>query len=42
MRVKASEPAEPLVVHMFTDDPDVVIYWIADARGSSSKKEIIQ
>jgi anti-sigma factor RsiW len=42
MRTKAPVPAEPLVVHMFTSDPDVVIYWIADARGISSKKEIIQ
>jgi anti-sigma factor RsiW len=31
---KSQEPVEPLVVHMFTDDPDVVIYWIADGRGS--------
>jgi hypothetical protein len=36
------EPEEPLVVHMFTNDPDVVIYWVADAKIKSSKKEIVQ
>jgi hypothetical protein len=41
-RVATPVPDEPLVVHMFTDDPDVVIYWIADARGKRSEKEIIQ
>jgi hypothetical protein len=25
--------AEPLLVKLVTDDPDVVIYWIADDRG---------
>jgi hypothetical protein len=28
-----SGPAEPLVVKLVTDNPDVVIYWIADKRG---------
>jgi hypothetical protein len=27
---KPETPAEPLVVKLITDDPDVVIYWIAD------------
>ena len=27
------EPAEPLLVKLITDDPNVVIYWIADAKG---------
>lgn len=32
--VEASgEEAKPLVVKMVTDDPDIVIYWIADTRG---------
>jgi len=39
---KAQEAVEPLVVHWFTDDPDVVIYWIADGRSSKAEKEIIQ
>jgi hypothetical protein len=26
-------PAEPLLVKLVTDDPDVVIYWIADPKG---------
>jgi hypothetical protein len=29
-------PAEPLVVKLITDDPDVVIYWIT---GSETKGE---
>ncbi len=41
-RAKAQDAVEPLVVHFFTDDPDVVIYWIADGRGSTAEKEIIQ
>ncbi len=41
-RAKSQEAIEPLVVHMFTDDPDVVIYWIADGRKSTADKEIIQ
>lgn len=41
-RAAAQESNDPLVVHMFTDDPDVVIYWIADARGNRAQKEIIQ
>ena len=30
--VKA-QPGEPIVVRMVTDNPDVVIYWIAETRG---------
>jgi len=41
-RIAAPVSDEPLVVHMFTDDPDVVIYWIADARGKRSEREIVQ
>ena len=26
-------PAEPLLVKLITDDPNVVIYWIADTKG---------
>jgi hypothetical protein len=26
-------PQEPFVVKLLTDDPDVIIYWIADTRG---------
>jgi hypothetical protein len=26
-------PTEPLLVKLITDDPDVVIYWIADPKG---------
>ena len=26
-------PTEPLVVKLLTDDPNVVIYWIADSKG---------
>lgn len=36
-RIAQGKPAEPIVVHMFTNDPNVVIYWVAD-----SKKEIVQ
>lgn len=36
------EPEAPIVVHMFTSDPDVVIYWVADAKIQNSKKEIMQ
>ena len=35
-RVKKAPPppaAEPLLVKLITDDPDVVIYWIADPKG---------
>jgi len=28
-------PAEPLVIKLITDDPDVVIYWIADRKGNA-------
>ena len=31
----APVPREPLLVKMFTDDPDVVIYWLIDAEGDS-------
>jgi len=30
---KAEEPAQPLVVKLLTNDPDVVIYWITDTKG---------
>jgi anti-sigma factor RsiW len=39
---KLPEPQEPVVVQMFTSDPDVVIYWIADNQRKSSKKETLQ
>jgi hypothetical protein len=29
-RVKKPEKHEPIVVKMFTNDPDVIIYWVAD------------
>jgi hypothetical protein len=32
-RPPIAEPAEPLMVKLVTDDPDVVIYWIIDAKG---------
>jgi hypothetical protein len=35
-RVKKTPPppvGEPLLVKLITDDPDVVIYWIADPKG---------
>jgi anti-sigma factor RsiW len=32
-RSKPEKPAEPLVVKMLTDDPDVVIIWIVDQTG---------
>ena len=38
----SQEPDQPVVVHMFTDDPDVVIYWIADAKRPRTKKESMQ
>jgi hypothetical protein len=41
-RMATREPEEPLVVHMFTSDPNVVIYWVADAKIQSSNKEIVQ
>ena len=41
-RVKAQAPGEPLVVRLLTNDPDVVIYWIADGKRRESEKEIIQ
>ena len=31
--VKAEQPAEPLVVKLLTNDPDVIIYWITDTKG---------
>jgi anti-sigma factor RsiW len=31
--VKVEKPAEPLVVKLLTDDPDVIIYWITDTKG---------
>jgi hypothetical protein len=40
--VDPTAPKEPLVVKMLTNDADVVIYWIADAKRSESEKEIIQ
>lgn len=29
----SQKPPEPLLVKLITDDPDVVIYWIVDAKG---------
>jgi hypothetical protein len=31
----AQNQKDPLVIKLFTDDPDVVIYWIADGEGDS-------
>jgi hypothetical protein len=31
--VKADRPAEPMVVKLLTDDPDVIIYWITGTKG---------
>jgi anti-sigma factor RsiW len=31
--VKADQPAEPMVVKLLTDDPDVIIYWITETKG---------
>jgi hypothetical protein len=42
VRTAVQEAADPLVVHMFTDDPDVVIYWIANGKGNKANEEIIQ
>jgi len=33
------KPSEPLVIQMLTNDPNVVIYWIADARDGNAGKE---
>jgi anti-sigma factor RsiW len=30
---EAERPAEPLVVKLLTDDPNVVIYWITESKG---------
>ena len=32
-RQPAARPAEPLMIKLITDDPNVVIYWIADTKG---------
>lgn len=32
---KPEEKAGPLLVELVTDDPDIVIYWIADSKGES-------
>ncbi len=32
-RLSGAKAAEPLVVKMLTDDPDVVIYWLVDSEG---------
>ena len=31
----AEPPQEPLLVKMFTDDPDIVIYWLIDPKGDT-------
>jgi hypothetical protein len=41
-RIVPREPEAPIVVHMFTSDPDVVIYWVADTKVKNSNKEIVQ
>ena len=33
VRPVRQEPAEPMVIKFLTDDPDVVIYWIAEEGG---------
>ena len=30
---KRAGPTEPILVKLLTDDPNIVIYWIADAKG---------
>jgi anti-sigma factor RsiW len=30
---REQQPAEPMVVKLLTDDPNVVIYWITDTKG---------
>jgi hypothetical protein len=32
---RSRQPVEPLVVKLLTNDPDVVIYWIADKKGDA-------
>ena len=34
-RAKKPKPVEPLLVKMFTSDPDVVIYWIVGQKAGS-------
>jgi hypothetical protein len=34
--IKPAVAAEPLLVKFFTNDPDVVIYWIIDQNGDKS------
>jgi hypothetical protein len=34
------KPSEPLVIQMLTNDPNVIIYWIADARDGRAGKEL--
>jgi len=31
--VPTAPPAPPLLVKLTTDDPNVIIYWIADQKG---------
>lgn len=33
LKAKPAFKSEPLLVKMFTDDPDVVIYWLVDQNG---------
>jgi anti-sigma factor RsiW len=30
---ESGQPDEPLLIKLYTDDPDVIIYWIADRKG---------
>jgi len=31
--IENGPPGEPLLIKLYTDDPDVIIYWIADRKG---------
>jgi hypothetical protein len=33
LAMKSPESAEPLVVKLYTNDPNVVIYWITGSKG---------
>jgi anti-sigma factor RsiW len=37
--IRIHKSSEPLVIQMLTNDPNVIIYWIADARDGRAGKE---